>query len=234
VTAELVPLRTGFDVAWFGYRRDQVRHFVHEAERDLELLSADRDAAEAHALSLARHLESARAENRALRDRLDRLCRQPLSPGSVDERLRHTVDSALAEAAAIAERAAAIEDHVWASARQAYTEHRELIAATRAQMTRLVREGEARRAELDEAAARHRAQVEEDFELALAARRRDALHDARIVEITARQQAGRTVREAARQVEVLREHRDRVADVLRVVHELLGRAAEHLHAGEGR
>jgi cell division septum initiation protein DivIVA len=234
MTTELVPLRTGFDVAWLGYRRDQVQHYVGVTERDFELLAADRDAAEARALSLARALDAARDENRALRDRIDRLCRQPLSPDSVGERLRHAVDAALAEAAAIVERAGAIEDHVWASAREAHAEHRDLLATTRERMTRLVREGEARRRALDEAAARQRAQAAEDFELALALRRKETLRDAQLVEETARLRAERSVREAARQVEVLREHRDRVADVLRVVHALLGKAAGHLQVGDGR
>lgn len=233
MTTELVPLRTGFDVAWLGYRRDQVQHYVGVTERDFELLAADRDAAEARALSLARALDAARDENRALRDRIDRLCRQPLSPDSVGERLRHAVDAALSEAAAIVERAGAIEDHVWASARQAHAEHRDLLATTRERMTRLVREGEARRRALDEAAARQRAQAAEDFELALALRRKETLRDAQLVEETARLRAERSVREAARQVEVLREHRDRVADVLRMVHALLGKAAAHLQVGDG-
>lgn len=232
MTTELVPLRTGFDVAWLGYRRDQVRRYVDVTERDFELLAADRDAAEARALSLARNLEAAREENRALRDRIDRLCRQPLSPDSVGERLRHAVDAALAEAAAIVERASAVEEHVWASARQSRAEHLDLLATTRERMTRLVREGEARRRALDEAAARHRAQVAEDFELAMSLRRKEALRDARVLEETARSRAERVVREAAREVEVLREHRDRVADVLRVVHSLLGKAAGHLRVGE--
>jgi cell division septum initiation protein DivIVA len=232
MTTELVPLRTGFDVVWLGYRRDQVQHYVGVTERDFELLAADRDAAEARALSLARNLEAAREENRALRDRIDRLCRQPLSPDSVGERLRHAVDAALVEAAAIVERADAIEDHVWASARQTHAEHRDLLATTRERMTRLVHEGEARRRALDEAAARHRAQVEEDFELALALRRKESLREARLIVETARRRADRAVREATRQVEMLREHRDRVADVLRVVHALLGKAAGHLRAGD--
>jgi cell division septum initiation protein DivIVA len=234
MTTELVPLRTGFDVAWLGYRRDQVQHYVGVTERDFELLAADRDAAEARALSLARALDAARDENRALRDRIDRLCRQPLSPDSVGERLRHAVDAALSEASAIVERAGAIEDHVWASARQAHAEHRDLLATTRERMTRLVREGEARRRALDEAAALQRAQAAEDFELALALRRKETLRDAQLVEETARLHAERSVREAARQVEVLREHRDRVADVLRMVHALLGKAAAHVQVGDGR
>ncbi|NUT52619.1 MAG: hypothetical protein HOV94_35830 [Saccharothrix sp.] len=232
MTTELVPLRTGFDVAWLGYRRDQVQHYVDVTERDFELLAADRDAAEARALSLARNLDAAREENRALRDRIDRLCRQPLSPDSVGERLRHAVDSALAEAAAIVERASAVEDHVWASARQTHAEHLDLLATTRERMSRLVREGETRRRALDEAAARHRAQVAEDFELAMTLRRKEALRDVHVLEETARSRAERMVREAAREAEVLREHRDRVADVLRVVHSLLGKAAGHLRVGE--
>ncbi|WP_086662080.1 hypothetical protein [Lentzea kentuckyensis] len=232
MTTDLVPLRTGFDVGWLGYRRDQVQHYVGETERDFELLAADRDAAEARATSLARALEAARDENRALRDRIDRLCRQPFSPDSVGERLRYAVDSALSEAAAIVERAGAIEDHVWVSARQIHAEHRDLLTTTRERMTRLVREGEARRRALDEAAARQRAQADEDFELALALRRKETLRDARLIEETARRRAEQTVREAARQVEVLREHRDHVADVLRVVHALLGKAAGHVGARE--
>jgi cell division septum initiation protein DivIVA len=232
MTAELVPLRTAFDVAWLGYRRDQVQHYVGVTERDFELLAADRDACEERARSLARALEAAREENRALRDRIDRLCRQPLSPDSVGERLRHAVDAALAEAAAIVQRASAIEEHVWTSAQQAHAEHRDLLATTRERMSRLVLEGEARRRALDEAAARQREQVAEDFELALALRRKESLREAQLVEETARRRAERMVREASRQVEVLREHRDRVADVLRIVHALLGKAAGHLHAGE--
>jgi cell division septum initiation protein DivIVA len=232
MTTELVPMRTGFDVAWLGYRRDQVQHFVGEAEQDFTLLSADRDAAEARALSLTRALEAARNENHALRDRIDRLCRQPLSPDSVGERLRYAVDTALAEAAAIVERAEAIEEHVWVCARQTHAEQRDLLTTTRERMTRLVREGEARRRALDEAAAQHREQVAQDFELALALRRRETLRDTRLLEETARQRADCVVREAVRQVEVLREHRDRVADVLRVVHALLGKAAGHLRVGE--
>ncbi|MGW6929080.1 hypothetical protein ACWGE0_03385 [Lentzea sp. NPDC054927] len=232
MTADLVPLRTAFDVGWLGYRRDQVQHYVGETERDFELLATDRDAAEARALSLTKALEAAREENRLLRDRVDRLCRQPLSPDSVGERLRHAVDSALSEAAAIVERAGAIEDHVWASARQTHAEHRDLLTTTRERMSRLVREGEARRRALDEAAAQQRAQADEDFELALALRRKETLRDARLIEETARRRADQTVREAARQVEVLREHRDHVAEVLRVVHALLGKAAGHVRAGE--
>lgn len=222
MTAELVPLRVGFDVAWLGYRRDQVRYFVEAVERDVELLAADRDAAEARALSLARNLEAARAENDELRDRIERMCRRPLSPDSVGEQLRHAVDSALAHAASIAERAGA-----------AHSEHRELLTSARVQMTRIARDGEARRRLLDEAAEQRRAQVAEDFELALALRRKETLRDIHIMEETARERAARMVSEAERQVEVLREHRERVADVLRTVHALLGKAAGHLRSGEG-
>ena len=222
MTAELVPLKVGFDVAWLGYRRDQVRYFVEAVERDVELLAADRDAAEARALSLARNLEAARAENDEMRDRLERMCRRPLSPDSVGEQLRHAVDSALSHAASIAERAGA-----------AHSEHRELLTSTRVQMTRIARDGEARRRLLDEAAEQRRAQVAEDFELALALRRKETLRDIHIMEETARERAARMVSEAERQVEVLREHRERVADVLRTVHALLGKAAGHLRSGEG-
>lgn len=141
MTAELVPLRTAFDVAWLGLRRDQVWHYVHEAERDIETLTADRDAAEARAEALARHLESEREDNRALRERLDRLRAVPQSPYAVGERLRYVVERTLAQAAEITDRATALEDHAWESARRTHAEHRELLAETRVRMARILREG---------------------------------------------------------------------------------------------
>lgn len=230
MTAELVPLRTGFDVAWLGFRRDQVWHYVHAAERDVETLTADLDAAEARAESLARHLESEREDNRVLRERLDQLRAAPQSPYAVGERLRYVVERTLAQAAEITERATALEDHAWESARRTHAEHRELLAQTRERMARILREGEAGRRALDEAAARHRAEVTEDFELALALRRKQTCHDVRLMEETARRRAEAVVREAARRADVINEHRDHVADVLRVVHSLLGEAAARVPA----
>lgn len=228
MTAELVPLRTGFDVGWLGFRRDQVRHYVHATEHDIAVLIADRDAAESRARSLAAHLEQARQENRALRDRIERLRAVPLSPAAVGERLRHVVEQALADAADITEQAGALYDSAWDTARRTHGEHRELLTMARERMARLDRESELRRRALDEAAAVRRAQVDEDFELALALRRKETCHDVRMMELTARQRAERIVRDATRQAELLREHRDRVAGVLRVVHALLGEAAEHV------
>jgi cell division septum initiation protein DivIVA len=235
VTAELVPLRTGFDVVWLGFRRDQVWHYVHQAERDIETLTADLDAAEARAEALARHLESEREDNRALRERLDRLRAVPQSPYAVGERLRYVVERTLAQAAEITDRATALEDHAWESARRTHAEHRELLAETRVRMARILREGEAGRRALDEAAARHRAEVTEDFELALALRRKQTCHDVRLMEETARRRAESLVREATRRAELINEHRDHVSDVLRVVHSLLGEAAARVRvAGPAR
>ncbi|MFI6094929.1 hypothetical protein ACIA8G_05210 [Lentzea sp. NPDC051213] len=232
MTAELVPLRTGFDVAWLGFRRDQVWCYVHEAERDIEALTADRDAAEARAEALAGHLKREREENRALRERLDRLRAVPQSPYAAGERLRYVVETAFAQAAEITERATALEDHARESARRTQAEHRELLAQTRVRMARILREGEAGRRALDEAAARHRAKVTEDFELALALRRRRTCHDVRLMEETARRRAESLVREATRRADVISEHRDHVADVLRVVHSLLSEAAVQVQAGD--
>ncbi|GAA4419411.1 hypothetical protein GCM10023148_18620 [Actinokineospora soli] len=104
---DLVPLRTDFDPAFRGYDRDQVRRFVAEVEADLRLLAADRDGAVARAESIARELEAARAENRELRERCDRISRTPIDADALTERLRRMVELARADADEIVARARA-------------------------------------------------------------------------------------------------------------------------------
>ena len=139
---DLVPLRTDFDVVWRGYDPGQVRHYVENVEADLRLLAVDRDAAAARADDVARELERARAEVRALRDRLDRLCRTPIDPAALTERLRRLVDLAHEEAAEITERARAAAEQHWTTAEQA-------AARLRERSERLVADLDARRRELE-------------------------------------------------------------------------------------
>src|SRR5699024_3736210 len=95
---ELVPLRTDFDVVLRGYERDQVRHYVQAVETELRLLATDRDAFAAQAGELARQLEEARARIRELHERVDRICRTPVEPEALAERLARMVELAHAEA----------------------------------------------------------------------------------------------------------------------------------------
>ncbi|CAL9453507.1 hypothetical protein SUDANB95_02476 [Actinosynnema sp. ALI-1.44] len=215
---ELVPLRTDFDAAWRGFDRRQVRHYVAAVEADLRLLAVDRDAAVARADDLARELERARAEIRELRDELDRVCRTPVEPEALSERLRRMLELAHAEADEVTARARAAADQAWESTRRATerlrerherlvadldarrhemeTEHRDLLRRTRDQVDAMTRQAEQRRRDLDEQAARLRARVQADFEVAMAARRAEALREVADRRAAARAHAEQLVREA--------------------------------------
>ncbi|MEU4744416.1 metallopeptidase [Actinosynnema sp. NPDC023658] len=263
VDVELVPLRADFDVVWRGYDRGQVRHYVEGVEAELRVLAVDRDAAEACADDLARQLETARAEIRALREHLDRICRTPVEPDALTERLRRLAELAHDEAAEITARAQAVAEHHWATAeraaarvrerserlvaeldarrREAEAEHRGLMRAAGERILAETRQAEQRRRELDERAAALREEVRVDFELAMTARRAEAMAAMAAEEAAARARAERVVREAeeharrilaeARQrVDELRDRRDRIAAGLRSARDLLAEAKPLLHA----
>ncbi|HEX6340107.1 hypothetical protein [Umezawaea sp.] len=222
---ELVPLRTDFDVVWRGFDPGQVMRFVQAVEADLGVLAVDRDAAVARADGLARALESARAEVRELHDRLDRLCRTPVDPATLDERSRRRVELAEAEATEITTRAEAAADRTWAAADEAATrlrlryeelvagldarrgeaevEHRALMRRAREHVEATVREAARRRRELDEQAAAERERVRTDFELAMAGRRADAARALARQEAEARARADALLREAAERSEAM-------------------------------
>lgn len=216
---ELVPLRTDFDVVWRGFEPAQVERYVRAAETDLKVLAVDRDAAVARADDLARRLESARAEVRDLRARLDRMCRAPIDPSALDERLRRKVELADAEAAEITTRAEAAAERTWAAAdeaatrlrkrhedliaeldarrREAEAEHRTLMRRAREHVETTTREAARRRRELDEQAARERQRVQDDFDLALATRRAESARALARREAEARARADALVKDAA-------------------------------------
>lgn len=229
---ELLPLRTDFDLRRRGYDRDQVQHYVRGAEEELRLLTADRDAALAHAESLARQLEEARTHNAELRARVDRICRTPIDPDALAERLRRRVELAHAEAEEITTRARDAAGQHWAHAEQAAgrlrhraeqlvaeldrrrtemeTEHRELMNRAHRQIEVTTRQAERRRRELDEKAARLREQIEADFDQAMALRRAEAMRA--LAEQQQRVQA---------RIDALRGQRDRIAGELRAAQALL-------------
>ncbi|MEV6717610.1 metallopeptidase [Lentzea sp. NPDC051208] len=229
---ELLPLRTDFDLRRRGYDRDQVQDYVRGAEEELRLVTADRDAALAHAESLARQLEEARTHNAELRARVDRICRTPIEPDVLTERLRRMVDLAHGEAEEITTRARAAAEQHWANAERAAerlrqraeqlvadldrrraemeTEHRELMDRAHRQVEATTRQAERRRRELDEQAARLRQQVEADFEQAMALRRAEAMR------VLAEQQ-----QRAQARIDALRGQRDRIAGDLRAAQALL-------------
>jgi colicin import membrane protein len=236
VDVDLVPLRADFDVVWRGYDRGQVRHYVEGVEAELRVLAVDRDAAETRADDLARQLETARAEIRALRDHLDRICRTPIEPDALTERLRRLAELAHDEAAEITARAQAVAEHHWATAeraatrvrerserlvaeldarrREAEAEHRGLMRQAGERILAETRQAEQRRRELDERAAALREEVRVDFELAMSARRAESMAAMAAEEAAARARAEQVVREAEEHARrIVAEARQRVDEL---------------------
>ncbi len=239
VDVDLVPLRADFDVVWRGYDKGQVRHYVEGVEAELRLLAVDRDAAVARADDLARQLEAARSEIRELREHVDRICRTPIEPDALTERLRRMAELAHDEAAEITARAQAVAEHHWATAeraatrlrerserlvaeldarrREAEAEHRDLMRQAGERISAETRRAEQRRRELDERAAALREEVRVDFELAMSGRRAEAMAAMAEEEAAARARADQLVSEA-------REHARRiVAEARQRVDELRAR-----------
>ena len=192
-TTELVPLKIDFDAVFRGYDREQVREYVHATERDIQLLTADRDAAVNQAEDLTRQLGSARAAIRNLQATIDRISRTPPDPAGLSERLRRMVELATAEADETTRRARAAAERTWRHAedtaarlterhrellteldqrrRDMEAEHAELIRRAQADIDAMTREAQQRRTELDRRSEQARAQAKADFDLAMSARR---------------------------------------------------------------
>ncbi|MFC3897499.1 DivIVA domain-containing protein [Lentzea rhizosphaerae] len=216
---DLLPLRTGFDVVWRGYDREQVDQHVDAVENDLRILTADRNAAVTRADALAQQLQAARSEITELRGRIDRISRTPVDTEGLTERLRRMVELAHDEAEEITQRARAVADRSWSSAdettrrlrrraehlvgqleqrhAEAEAEHRALMDRAHAEVEAMTRQAERRRRELDEQAAQARRRVQDDFEQAVALRRAEAARALAEQERAARARAESCVREAA-------------------------------------
>jgi colicin import membrane protein len=190
---DLVPLRTGFDLCWRGYHREEVDDYIHDLEHDLRDVSADRDACTARAEHLAEALERSRAETNALRAELNRVCSTPLDVDVLPFRLSVMVEVATAEATSVLDRAQACWAAAQASAAklrghydrlgeetrrlrdEIEAEREEVLHRARTQASAIVAKAEARQRELDAEAERAREQVEVDFKLAMDQRRAEAL-----------------------------------------------------------
>ncbi|GLZ31016.1 hypothetical protein Lesp02_32050 [Lentzea sp. NBRC 105346] len=223
-TEELLPLRTGFDTAWPGYRRDQVRFYVRNVENELRTLIADRDAALTRADALAAQLEAARRENSSLRG--------PLDLDRATAHARQMIEQAQAEAEEITERALALAERGWTATREAQerlrrrydwlvngiealrreaqSEHTTLMRNAHQQVASMTEDAVRRRHELDHEAAELRRQIMSDFDTAMVARRAEQ-----------KSALDRLVGEAAERVRVLCAHRDRVAAGLLAVRDFL-------------
>ena len=251
--AEIVPLRTDFDVRWRGYDREQVQYWVRQTEEDLTVLTADRDAAISARDDLAAELEATRAELRQLREKFDEVCRTPVSADGLSTRLRRQVELAQDEAAEITARARTAADHSWAAAQEAAQrlrgrhvallreldarraelerEHRDLLERTRADVEAMTSRADAERAALDEQAARRRAAIQRDFDDDLRARRAAAQREVDDLRARARAEADAMIRAAEQEVRALNQARDEALAQLRTAHHLLSEALPLLADG---
>ncbi|MFJ8917394.1 M protein [Amycolatopsis sp. NPDC102389] len=96
----------GFDLAWRGFNRAQVREFVREVEAELRRVEAERDEAIRRGEALADKLTAAQEENRELKASVDRISRVPIAPDALQERSRRMLELTREEADDITARAA--------------------------------------------------------------------------------------------------------------------------------
>ncbi len=95
----------GFDLAWRGFNRAQVREFVREVETELRRVAAERDEAIRRGEALAARLTAAQEENRELKASVDRISRVPIAPDALQERSRRMLELTREEADDITARA---------------------------------------------------------------------------------------------------------------------------------
>ncbi|MGY6655080.1 M protein [Amycolatopsis sp. TRM77291] len=96
----------GFDLAWRGFDRAQVREFVREVEAELRRVEAERDESLRREEVLAAELTGAREDIRELKATVDRISRVPIAPDALQERSRRMLELTREEAEDITARAA--------------------------------------------------------------------------------------------------------------------------------
>ncbi|UUV34478.1 M protein [Amycolatopsis roodepoortensis] len=96
----------GFDLAWRGFDRAQVREFVREVEAELRRVEAERDEALRREEALDAELTGAREDIRELKATVDRISRVPIAPDALQERSRRMLELTREEAEDITARAA--------------------------------------------------------------------------------------------------------------------------------
>ncbi len=218
-----MPLKSDFDVVWYGFRRSQVKFYIQQTEAEVRMLTEDRDSALSQVADLSAQLDEARAEIESLRKQLDEQARQPIDESALSDRLRRMVRLAKDEAAEVVSSAQAAAEHEWARSEQSAAELRaryeklvseadewrrqseqqrnEMLARTRDEVQRMAREAEQHRRKLDTEAEQRRTQVEKDFEISMAARREEEMRVLAEREQTSRAEAQRRVREATAEAE---------------------------------
>ncbi|MEO6088958.1 MAG: chromosome segregation protein [Umezawaea sp.] len=223
---DLVPLGSGFDIAKRGYDKGQVEDHLERLDSDLRLLAADRDAAVSQTNDLARQLEAARSEMAEMRGQVDRLSMPPTTLEGLSERLQRMLRLAQEEANEIKSRAEAEGGHIRSKAegeagvlRARYekliaeldqrraeleAEHRGVLEKARAEAEKLIEEAKAAAAVVVQEAEQRRLTVEEDFEIAMAARRVESMKILAEQEASSKAEADRRLRESQEEANRIR------------------------------
>lgn len=226
---ELFRLHTGFDIVLRGYRRGQVRRYVHCVEARLRLLISDKVAADTITGDLMQQVVDLRAANAELRATIGRIGRTPIEADGLADRLRHLLALATAEAADITARAAV-------DAERLRDRYESLVAEAAARL-------DAATAECDELLRRSHADADAILpaaraEAAATVRDAQALADRLVLDATARahrlvrdatDRADRIVGDASRQVRALHQLRGRIVERLHCARHTLGEAAPLIH-----
>lgn len=216
---DLFALGSTFDTVRRGYDRAQVDEHLDRLDADLRILAADRDAAVARSAELSKQLENQRAQITKLEQELSRLSTPPTTMEGLSERLQRMLRLAQDEAAEIKARAEteAAELVVRAEAdggslRDRYqqlladtenrrdsmeTEHTSVLQKAEAEAARVLAEATGRVQQLEAESSARRLQEEEDFEIAMAARRANAMQSIIEQEASSRDEAERRIREAS-------------------------------------
>jgi chromosome segregation ATPase len=261
-----------FDIVRRGYDCSQVDYQLEQLRADLQIAVADRDAGAAQAAELTRTLEAARGEIDDLRAQLKRLAAPPTTIEGMSERVVRMLQTAQDEAAQIIAKATTVAAETRADAereaeelRSRYeqmieeaqrrrstmeAEHERATADARRRGEEIIALAQQRADRLDAESAARRHQVEEDFDITMSARRRDATRELAQEEASSKTEAKRRVdeatdvarrlvteadqtavaqvQEATRRVEALRTLRRQLAGQLQSVSSKLDEAMRHL------
>jgi len=189
----LLPLHRNFTQARHGFDRNQVRQYMDYLENEVQQLISERDAALTQVETTSQELATARSDNEELRARVDELNKPPETMDDLDERMQRAITVANDRAADIVNRAQVAAEEHWQQAlaesqklRERYssllaqleshadalhTEHEQMLATTKSEVTELTEHAVTRRAQLDTAAEQQRRGIEQEFDATMSAER---------------------------------------------------------------
>lgn len=215
---DVVPLGSIFDTVRRGYDRKQVDEHLDRVDADLRILTADRDAAVARAAELGKQVENQRVQLVNNEREMARLAASPATMEGMGDRLQRMLRLAQDEAAEIRSRAEAEASELMVRAeadggvlRDRYQrliaeldhrrtameeEHRSVMERSKVEADKIVSEAAERARQSEAETTARRVQAEEDFDIAMSARRTDAMRALAEHEATSKAEAERRVASA--------------------------------------